>query len=592
MITNSKSTSLGHILLVITLLEVFTAPLTSVNADSTYKIIGKVVDESGHSIGSATVNVYTESNVMSGDGYIGEYVTTTKTDDYGNFTVKLDRMQYIFLFEKPGYQSTTLNVNLSVATKLSYTLNEVELKRSVNIVTASKGLEIHKGETLSIPLTIKNDGVAETDSINIVCGDGYSASVQNQAGQTVHSIYLSSSSTMSLTLEIDAPVNANDTDVVVKVAGFLETDYPIHLTVVESTGDIISCSYPSRDVKASDTIDFLITVKNPFYYLNSFTLNLVSPQSWDISMENEKGEKIDSVNLGGLETVTIHVTGTVSYDAVLGDYPLSLTATGGGLASTIPLSVSVKGGSEGLTITSKYPSQSVQLGKSTVYPIMIKNPGAEQLARLNVEGIPSGWKVTFMTTGTNAKQINSVLIGSSSYEDIDVEVTPSLDSQQGSFSFKVVASGLSRNGTITLNADVTGSYQVNISVDSLYFQTNVGETKTAVVTVTNTGYSPLNNLVLQLTSPDGWDVSSTPLKVTTLNPNEKAIFTVSIFNPQGTAPKDYLVSLQGVSDQVETSQQTIRITVNVESSWSIYGFLLLLVAVAGFALLYRKLRRK
>jgi uncharacterized membrane protein len=175
---------------------------------------------------------------------------------------------------------------------------------------------------------------------------------------------------------------------------------------------------------------------------------------------------------------------------------------------------------------------------------------------------------------------------------VDLQVTPALSSDKNSYSFAVTAQGDYSSGKIALDASIGGSYGLTMAVDSLYFATNAGSTYTETVTLTNTGYSSLNNLQLSLTYPSGWTVTATPIKVTTLDSNSKATFTLTITPPTGTAAQDYLVQLTATSDEVETSQQSIRVTVNVESSWSIYGIILLIVAAGVFALLYRKLRRR
>jgi uncharacterized membrane protein len=243
-----------------------------------------------------------------------------------------------------------------------------------------------------------------------------------------------------------------------------------------------------------------------------------------------------------------------------------------------------------LTVTSKYPSQSITLGKTTVYPLTISNPGTKQLVALKAEGVPSGWTVAFKTS--EGKQINSILVEAESIESVNFEVTPSLSSTKSTYTFTVTSTGDYSSGKIALDASIGGSYGLTMTVDSLYFATNAGSTYSESITLTNTGYSSLNNLQLSLTYPSGWTVTSTPIKLTTLDPNKKATFTLSITTPSGTAAQDYLVQLTATSDEVETSQQSIRVTVNVESSLSIYGIILLVVAAGAFALLYKKMRRR
>jgi uncharacterized membrane protein len=284
------------------------------------------------------------------------------------------------------------------------------------------------------------------------------------------------------------------------------------------------------------------------------------------------------------------VAGDVPYNSTTGNYTFTLKASSDAHTNSIPLTVTVSKVSATLTVTSKYPSQTITLGKTTVYPLTISNPGMKQLVTLKAEGVPSGWTVAFKTS--EGKQINSILVGVESSESVNFEVTPSLSSTQSTHKFTVIATGDYSSGKIALDASIGGSYGLTMAIDSLYFTTNAGSVYSESITLTNTGYSSLNNLQLALTYPSGWTVTATPIKVTTLDPNKKATVTLAITAPSGTAAQDYLVQLTAKSDEVETSQQSIRVTVNVESSLSMYGIILLVVAAGAFALLYKKLKRR
>ncbi|MFX0195139.1 MAG: NEW3 domain-containing protein [Candidatus Hodarchaeota archaeon] len=122
-------------------------------------------------------------------------------------------------------------------------------------------------------------------------------------------------------------------------------------------------------------------------------------------------------------------------------------------------------------------------------------------------------------------------------------------------------------------------------------------TQTVTVTVTNTGYSPLTNVELLVTSipSNEWTVEINPLKQTTLNPNEAIYFQVYIRVPAEAARGDYLVELQPSMDQIaaeELESLEIRVTVNPETAWGIYGLALVMVALAVVFLVIMKFRRK
>jgi uncharacterized repeat protein (TIGR01451 family) len=590
MIAQTKTSLLARALSIVIIIGMLATPLTIVHSASGYKITGTMVDEDGSYLSGATLKVYTESYIVSGDPLLRDYVTNTTTNDEGYFKLVLYGQSYTVIIEKSGYQAIEFTIDISSTTGFTYEMDPITMEKSLSISTTTSTLLIHDGESFSIPLTIANSGDDETASITVVSGNGYSTSVFNSENQLVQSVFIASGSSAPLTLKVVAPTNAADTDLTVKVASSVEVDYVVHLVVVEAEGSALSCTYSGRSVMPSESVDFTVVLENPLYYTKTLQLSLESPEFWTFYVKNGDGQQINSVTLGAGESVSLHVTGDVPYNTTAGDYLLYLKAAYDGTTNTLPLNVTVNVKSPELTITSKYPSQTVALGGTATYAITITNPGTKQLVNLKAEGVPSGWTVVFKTSA--GLQINSLLISSDSYEDIEVVVTPALDSTNAEYSITVTAYSDYTSGKIVLAANIGGSFSLDMSVDSLYFETNAASTTTDVITLTNTGYSSINNLELEITSPDGWDVTVTPIKITTLEPNSKATFTLSITPPSGTSAKDYLVKVTATSDEISTDMQSIRVTVNVESSWSIYGIVLLAVGAGIFVLIYKKLKRK
>ena len=588
--SEKKTSIFTRVLALLMLLGVLSAPLMIVHSDTSYTVTGTVIDSEGNPVSGVTLTVYSTTNLVISSNLPGQYVKTGTTDTNGAFTLSLDRASYSITLSKPGYQTGTLNVNLNAATEFTYDANKITLSDSISVQVTSSTIEVHDGETLKVPVTIKNAGDAETVSIIAISGIGYTTTILNQDDQQVQSVYVPASGSLSVNVDVTAPLNATDSDLIIKVIGNLETDNIVHLKVIEAKGSVLSSTYLGKVVMPSDVFAFAVTLKNPYYYTQTFNIDLNGPSGWSLYTENDKNEKVSSISLNAGESVDLQVTGNVPNNSTSGDYAITLKASANGIVTSLPLTITVSNVSAGLTVTSKYPSQTIALGKATDYPLTISNPGATQLVGLKAEGVPSGWTVAFLTS--DGKQINSILIEAQSSESVILEVTPALSSTQNSNSFIVTAQGDYSSGKITLNASIGGSFGLTMIVDSLYFATNAGSSYSEAITLTNTGYSALNNLQLALTYPSGWNVTATPIKVTTLNTNSKANFILTITPPSGTAAQDYLVQITASSNEVETAQQSIRVTVNVASSLSIYGIMLLVVAAGVFVFLYRKLRRR
>lgn len=201
------------------------------------------------------------------------------------------------------------------------------------------------------------------------------------------------------------------------------------------------------------------------------------------------------------------------------------------------------------------------------------------------------WEIVFKTN--DDQEIQAVLISPLTTEKINVEVTPSLKSTPDTYSLTILAESIHIHGSVTLNAIIAGSYKVSMDVSSIYTKIKAGATQTINVEVTNTGYSPINNVNLELTaSPEGWNVEISPFKISTLNPNEAETLKVSIQPPEGTAPGDYLIKIRTVSDEVSSGEEVIRVTVSVGTTWGIYGIAMIAAALGIFVLVYKKFRRR
>jgi len=569
-------------------------PMMPANADALWHVSGNVVDGEGHAIPNVTVTAYTETTIVT--GLKGIYYTSMKTDDTGSFRVLLDHAKYLLYFDNAGYQSTSLEVDTTKSSDFYIALNYIVMKSGLSLVSVPASLQVHGGETVTVPFTFRNDGVAETVNVTSTVAGGYDVVILNQDKQSVESVYVPSGSTSTLSLEITAPLKANDTVVVTKIAGSLELNFSLGLRFVESVGgNVLTCSYPGRNLNPEDGFDYVVTLNNQFYYQKTYALTLSYPSGWNVVAKNEAGQKVSSVILAGQGSTTLHVTGTVPSNCTAGTYTIKLKESDGDTSNQLSLSTDVAAKTttaekQSLEIVSKYPSQSIQLGVKTDYPLTISMNGTKTLVSLTTEGVPDGWDVSFVTT--DGRTVNSVLMDPNLAEDIDVKVTPSLSSSKGTYSFAVVASGGGVSGRLSLSAEVEGSYGISMSVDNLYLQASAQSTQTVTATVTNTGYSPLNNVALMVSHPDGWDAAISPLKVTTLAPNQAQTFTLAVTVPSGASPKDYLVTLKAGGDEASTAEQTIRVTVAVESSWTMWGIGLLIVAVAAFGLILTRMRRR
>jgi uncharacterized membrane protein len=520
--------------------------LANVQASANFNYYGTVVDDDGRSLNLVEVAIYDE---------FGNNVHTREMN--GTFSVMLNYGAYQFVFTKDGYISDTRKYTAAIQ---AVNLGEINLKKCISIKLTTATVVVAPGSLFTAGFQLKNSGTEDETVVLEVSSEGGWPLMVKDGGSEVKAVVLAAGSSLNLNLIVDVPWNASSSNISVTAKSLTVSTETFTIQVEGSPPALAECLYPSKQGQLGGVIDFKVDVSNP----------------------------LDKAALVAVLGVIVRVD--VPESATVGSaYNLLLQASSQGRSSDVGLTVEVYRVAATLLLSSKYPSQSIQLGVKTVYPLTLTLGSSQELVELTAEGVPSGWSVYFKTQGG---QVNSILMDSSSSEQVNIEVTPALSSAQGSYDFTIKADGKSAHGSLTLEAQVASSYGIKMVVESLYVSTSAKASESVSVKVTNTGYSPINDLVLGLSYPDSWEASFSPVKVTTLAPNEAQTFLLTFTVPEGASPKDYLITVQASSTAVSTALETIRVTVGVETSWSLYGIAILAVSLIAFVVLFRKLRRK
>ena len=550
---------------------------------------GTVVDDEGNPLSLGDVAIYDESGYKVGTS-TGVYLKSVKTDENGTFSTYLDWGSYQFVFTKDGYVSETRKYTGINVPEVN--VGEIILNRSITLKLTVSTVVATPGSRLIVGFQLKNSGAEdEIVALEPSSTEGWPVMVKDESSE-IKAVVLAPSLSLNLNLIVDIPVDASSANVSVTARGRTLSMKTVNVQVEGSSPTFLTCKYPSKQAQPGTTVDFKVDISNPTEQAGAMALSATYlTKSWNLSILNAEKERISTIYMSSKASSEVIVRVEVPQEATVGSMNnLTFKAALQGHVSEINLAVAIYREAATLTLSSKYPSQSIQLGVKAIYPLTLELISSKQLVQLFAEGVPAGWSVYFKTQ--DGRQVNSILMDFSTAELVNVEVTPALSSTQGMYNFTIKADGESAHGDLTLNAQVASSYGVKMDVDSLYISTMAKSTESVSVTVTNTGYSPLNDLALEISYPDGWETSFTPLKITTLSPNQAQTFTLTFTVPEGTSPKDYLLAVQASSSSASTDAQTIRVTVGIETSWSLYGIALLAASLITFIVLFRKLRRK
>jgi uncharacterized membrane protein len=147
--------------------------------------------------------------------------------------------------------------------------------------------------------------------------------------------------------------------------------------------------------------------------------------------------------------------------------------------------------------------------------------------------------------------------------------------------------------SLNLTATITGSYGISLNLSTYLTSTTSGGDTSFTAAVTNSGYSTLTGVTLEVTLPESdWDYTVSPVQVGTLGPKESVSFTVEVSTPSSTVSGDYMVTVEGSSDQTSSSASQVRVTISTSTSWGIYGIGIAALFIVILVLVFKKFKRR
>ena len=206
--------------------------------------------------------------------------------------------------------------------------------------------------------------------------------------------------------------------------------------------------------------------------------------------------------------------------------------------------------------------------------------------------IPSGWETLIKSVSGEA--VTEINLDGGDSVDFIVEVTPPSTVSLGSYTIPVhVKSGDGAiNIKLELKANIIGSYQLSLEASTLLTGVTVGGQTTFTAKIKNVGQTPVTSVRVNVDAPEDWEASVTPVQVESLKPLESYTFTITVETPEDTVAGDYLLTLKGLSDQVESDSVSVRITVTTLTSWGVIGIGIAIVAIVALILAFVKFKRR
>lgn len=366
------------------------------------------------------------------------------------------------------------------------------------------------------------------------------------------------------------------------------------VTASAAGGLEMSTDYPGLTVKAGDELDFSLDFYNGSGSGVNAALSIASiPQGWEGYFEGD-GSEISHVyvkNGDNSSAAEFHVT--VPAETVQGTYTITLQAAGGGMTSSMTLTLSVREEELGSSaLTTQYAEQEGSAGSSFSFSTTVQNNTPKEQSYSFSSNPPAGWTVTFKPSGEDT-QVAAIDVDARGSQAMDVTVTPPGGVEAGEYTIPISAISASETLTGELTVVITGSYKVELSTPSglLSFDATANKQTDVTLSITNNGNVDLQNVNLTSSAPSGWTVEFSESSISVLESGATKEVTAYVTPSDDAMSGDYSLTIS-VKNSESSDSAEFRVTVKTETLWGVVGILLIAAAACCLGYVFRKYGRR
>ncbi|MEM2926929.1 MAG: NEW3 domain-containing protein, partial [Candidatus Bathyarchaeia archaeon] len=217
--------------------------------------------------------------------------------------------------------------------------------------------------------------------------------------------------------------------------------------------------------------------------------------------------------------------------------------------------------------------------------------GYNELLDLAIKGLPQDLRAWF--EDTSKQEITKVYVEAGQSKEFYAVVSTPKGTSLGARDFFASVNNANLNKTLALTLNILGLYEIRATNANFYTSLSVGGEGTFTLSIRNTGSQKVTNVkAICGTTPDGFSVTVDPASLAVLNVDQEATFTITIKTESDVNAGNYYIDFSLSSDQTEPKTFTLRIEVLQETSWILYGGVIMVVALVGLFFVYRRYGRR
>ena len=275
------------------------------------------------------------------------------------------------------------------------------------------------------------------------------------------------------------------------------------------------------------------------------------------------------------------------------------------LMTLLPLSpVLAQDGDATIELTTDYYKLEIVSGASIDFTIQLEYTGTEARVFDLVATGPADWTTSITPSYPRDKQILDIRMEppgedeSSTTEQIIVTATPAswLTPEVGEYPITVEASSGDIKSSIELTAVVTSvpfTYSLYLTSPDGVLSTTAGAGKDNYFTlaVANSGTGDIENISLSTNKPKGWTVELSLSNINSVAAGDFQTIEMNIKPPPEAIAGDYEVIVRASGTQASDSVE-IRVTVKTSAIWGWVGIGIIVLVIAGLAVIFMRFSRR
>lgn len=327
---------------------------------------------------------------------------------------------------------------------------------ALELVTDYPGVTVQPGGTATFALKVTSPSRQRVALAVVSAPDGW-RTVLRGGGSQISAVYSDPATPPGVELDVvvpaDAPAGVHR--VVVRASAGSDTrDLPLDLTVAQEASGAYTFTSEFNRLRGAPTAPFRfeVSLQNASARRVTFTLAAQGPEGWTVDARPTAQQQAATLTIDAGGKGAVQVEADPPDDAPAGEYPLRVTAAGGGQTVRIDLTAEVTGAPELVfATTNERLNARGRAGKRTGVNLVVSNDGSAPLAGVTLSGTPpSGWEVTFEPKSVPA-------VAPRQRVQVTAFIQPKGDAVAGDYVVTLTAAGQGSSKPVELRFAVQGS---------------------------------------------------------------------------------------------------------------------------------------